>query len=456
MTKEFTLPELGEGIKDGDVVKVLAAPGAAIKADQTVLEIETNKAVIEVPAPQAGVIKEVYVKAGDKAKVGQVIYTYDVAGDTAPVKTQTKPVVASENTVVAAAAPPAEPVILSAPTPPPAAPASPPAILSEPLTSTASTSPATSPATSGIAAPAARREAREIGVDISLVHGSGPGGRVSVSDVRNHARTGKPSGPAESGASQNMARATTNHTYRALPDFSKYGEVERKSMANVRRITAERLSEAWQTIPHVTQFDKADVTVLEKLRSKFAKRAEEAGGKLTVTVILMKILASALKVFPQFNASIDMTTHEIVYKKFFNIGIAVDTDRGLIVPVIKNVDKMNIVELSRELTIAAEKARQRKTTVDEMQGASITITNLGGIGGMFFTPIINPPEVAILGVSRTQIEPVLTKDGSLENRQMLPLSLSYDHRLIDGADGARFLRWIAEAIKDPFLMELEG
>jgi pyruvate dehydrogenase E2 component (dihydrolipoamide acetyltransferase) len=400
MTQEYKLPELGEGVKEGDVVKVLINPGDILRAEQTVLEIETNKAVVEVPAPAAGTVREVFIKAGTKAKIGQVLYTYDEAADSGAVsKTVQKPNVAAS----AAAAIPA--------------------------------------------APAARREARDIGVDVAAVQGTGPGGRVLVGDIRAHAHARA----SHSGSSQSPVTKTST----PLPDFSKWGETERKAMTNVRRITAERLSESWQTIPHVTQFDRADVTVLEKLRSKFAKRAEEAGGKLTVTVILMKIVASALKVFPQFNASIDMSSNEIVYKKYFNIAIAVDTDRGLIVPVIKNVDKRNIIELSQDLAQAGVRARAHKTSLDEMQGASITITNLGGIGGTYFTPIINPPEVAILGVSRTLTEPAYS-NGTWEPRQMLPLSLSYDHRIIDGADGARFLRWIAEAIKDPFLMELEG
>ena len=242
-----------------------------------------------------------------------------------------------------------------------------------------------------------------------------------------------------------------------LPDFSKWGKTERVSIRGVRRKTAEHLRQAWNTIPHVTQQDRADITELEQLRAKFAPRAEEAGGKMTVTAIALKVCASALKVFPQFNASIDMGKEEIIYKQYINIGVAVDTDRGLLVPVIRDVDKKNIVELAAEMTQLSKKARDKKLTPDEMQGGTFTITNLGGIGGTGFSPIVNHPEVAILGLSRSRMEPEWVSDRSkFEPRLILPLSLSYDHRLIDGADAARFLRWIAEAFEQPFLLSVQG
>jgi pyruvate dehydrogenase E2 component (dihydrolipoamide acetyltransferase) len=225
-------------------------------------------------------------------------------------------------------------------------------------------------------------------------------------------------------------------------------------MTGVRRKTAEHLSQGW-TAPHVTNHDRADITELETLRKQYAKRAEAAGGKLTMTAIALKIVASALKVFPQFNASIDMENEQIVLKKYIHVGVAVDTERGLLVPVIRDVDQKNIVELAVELSGIAEKARARKLTLEEMQGGSFTITNLGGIGGTAFTPIINWPEVAILGMSRASRVPIWT-EGEFEPRLMLPLSLSYDHRLIDGADAARFLRWLVEAFESPFLLSLEG
>jgi pyruvate dehydrogenase E2 component (dihydrolipoamide acetyltransferase) len=226
-------------------------------------------------------------------------------------------------------------------------------------------------------------------------------------------------------------------------------------MTGIRRATARHLSHAWQTVPHVTQHDKADVSSLSELQKKLGKKVEQAGGKLTMTAIALKVVASALKVYPQFAASVDLAHEEIIYKKYCHIGVAVDTDRGLLVPVIRDADHKNILELSVELGQKAEKARAGKLTLEEMQGGVFSITNLGGIGGMHFSPIVNSPEVAILGLSRSRMEPVWV-DGKFEPRNMLPLSLSYDHRLIDGADAARFLRWVVEAFEQPFLLSFEG
>ena len=242
---------------------------------------------------------------------------------------------------------------------------------------------------------------------------------------------------------------------RALPDFSKWGETERKPMSGIRRKTAEHLSSAWNTIPHVTQFDKADITALEQVRKKYRDEVSKAGGNLTVTAVAAKVVASALRVFPQFNASVDQAGESIVYKKYVNVGIAVDTEFGLLVPVIRNADTKNLSQLSVEIQQLAEKAKARKLSLDEMSGGSMSITNLGGIGGTAFTPIVNWPEVAILGISRGIFEPVWN-GKEFEPRQMLPLSLSYDHRLIDGADAIRFLRWVAEALENPFALALRG
>jgi pyruvate dehydrogenase E2 component (dihydrolipoamide acetyltransferase) len=289
--------------------------------------------------------------------------------------------------------------------------------------------------------------ARELGVDVDRVSGSGAGGRISVDDVKAHVNRLVTEGSVGAGAAAGEP----------LPDFSRWGEVERQPMRPVRRKTAEHLSVAWRTVPHVTQHGLADITGLEELRAKYAKQAEEAGGSLTITAIAVKVAAAALKVFPQFNASIDMAADEIVLKRYVNIGIAVDTDRGLLVPVIRDADTKNIVQLAVELTELSEKARNRKISLVEMQGGCFSISNLGGIGGSFFTPIVNLPEVAILGISRARMEPVYNKEsGQFTPRLMLPLSLSYDHRAIDGADGARFLRWVAEAFEQPFLLSLQG
>jgi pyruvate dehydrogenase E2 component (dihydrolipoamide acetyltransferase) len=296
------------------------------------------------------------------------------------------------------------------------------------------------------AAPSVRRMARELGVDIGDVPGSGPSGRISVDDVKAYARQ------LLSGAGKPAVSPVV------LPDFSRWGEIDRQPMRAVRRKTAEHLSAAWAAIPHVTQHDHADITHLEDLRKKYAKQAEAAGGNLTVTAIAVKIVASALRVFPQFNASIDLAEETIIFKKYVHVGVAVDTDRGLLVPVIRDADTKNILQLAVELTQLSEKARSRKLSLEEMQGGCFSISNLGGIGGTAFTPIVNAPEVAILGISRARMEPIYRgpASGDFYARLMLPLSLSYDHRAIDGADGARFLRWVAEALEQPFLLALQG
>jgi pyruvate dehydrogenase E2 component (dihydrolipoamide acetyltransferase) len=298
-----------------------------------------------------------------------------------------------------------------------------------------------------------RRLAREVGVDIDDVQGNGAGGRITENDVKEHARRILSSvGTARGGAPVSSA---------ALPDFEKWGEVDRQPMNNIRRKTAEHLGHAWVTIPHVTQFDKADITAMEALRKKYRDQVAEAGGNLTVTAMLVKVLATAVQKFPQFNASLDAERQEIVYKKYVHIGVAADTDRGLLVPVVRNADRKNIQQIAVDVHQLAAKARDKKLSLEEMSGGGMTISNLGGIGGTYFTPIVNWPEVAILGVSRGIIEPVWRPgangaQGSFEPRQLLPLSLSYDHRVIDGADAMRFLRWVVEAIEQPFLLSLLG
>jgi pyruvate dehydrogenase E2 component (dihydrolipoamide acetyltransferase) len=282
------------------------------------------------------------------------------------------------------------------------------------------------------------------------VHGSGPDGRISQEDVKEHARR------ILSSVGTTLTRGSGEPaTSVPLPDFQKWGPIERQPMSNIRRKTAEHLSHAWTTIPHVTQFAKADITPMEELRAKFRKQVEEAGGNLTVTAVLVKVLAAAVKPFPQFNASLDAGNNAIIYKKYVNVGVAVDTEYGLLVPVIRNADQKNITQIAVEMHQLSEKARAKKLSLDEMSGGGISISNLGGIGGTYFTPIVNWPEVAILGVSRGIVEPVWRAE-KFEPRQLLPLSLSYDHRVIDGADAMRFLRWVVEAIEQPFLLSLLG
>src|SRR4051812_33694471 len=480
---EFTLPELGENIESGDIVRVLVHAGDTVQRDQAVLELETDKATIEVPSSVSGVIKELRVKPGEKVKVGATIFVVEeeAAEDAAPPDPNaTGPKVASARATA--------PIVDEATTEggqATEAQVKPGSIddahkrgrqereqgLGEVdeskgrpadegagqggagaqkagpgrvLDINAGRAPQPSAAGSVPAAPSTRRYARELGLDVGQVPGSGPGGRISVEDVKTHARN--VIGGAVAGA---PGRAI------ALPDFAKWGEVERQPMRAIRRKTAERMATAWSTVPHVTQGDKADITELEQLRQKYAKRVEAAGGKLTITAIALKVIGSALKVFPQFNASIDIASEEVVLKKYVHIGVAVDTEAGLLVPVIRDVDRKNIVQLSTDLQELAEKAKARKLSLEEMEGGSFTISNLGGIGGTYFTPIVNAPEVAILGMSRSVMEPVW-KDGGFVPRLMMPLSLSYDHRIIDGAAAIRFLRWVCEALEQPFVMSLQG
>ncbi len=448
---EFKLPELGENIDQGDLVRLMISPGSKVSEGQPVMELETDKAVVEVPSSVSGTVKEIQVKEGQKVKVGQVIFTLEGGASAQPEKTKYAPVehiseqhearLSVQAAIQAEGKTPAQ--VFLPDQPQPAAPK--PFAMPEQLGKVAGTE-YRAPAP---AAPHVRRLAREVGVDIYEVKGNGPGGRISESDVKAHAKALLSSAAA---AQSDQGRQFAQPE---LPDFTRFGKVERVSMRGVRRKTAQHLREAWTTIPHVTQQDKADITELEHLRARFAPKAQEAGGKMTVTAIALKVCASALKVFPQFNASIDMAKEEIIYKQYVNIGVAVDTDRGLLVPVIHDVDKKNIVELAAELTQLSKKARDKKLTPAEMEGGTFTITNLGGVGGTGFSPIVNHPEVAILGLSRASMEPVWM-NGKFEPRQVLPLSLSYDHRLIDGADAARFLRWIAEAFEQPFLLSVQG
>ncbi len=445
----FALPELGEGIESGDVVNVLVAAGDRVVEDQPLIELETDKAVIEVPAPVNGVVQTLHVQTGEKANVGQLIVTFETeVGDAAPPVAEPEPVPepVHESAAPIAAAPepavaepPAAPVVAAA-----AAAPAPPAPVERP-------EPAATQRLPAAASPSVRRLAREVGVDINEVQGSGPGGRISIEDVKMHARRLL----TDTGGYHAAAPAAAEPRTVTLPDFSRWGEVEHQAMTSVRRATAEHMAQAWATIPHVTQHASADITALEQLRKRYSPRAEAAGGRLTVTAIALKVVTAALKLFPQFNASVDMARQEIIYKRYYHIGVAVDTDRGLLVPVIRDVDQKSLIDLAVELNTLAEKARDRKTTLAEMQGGTFTVTNLGGIGGSHFTPVINAPEVAILGLARSRIEATYI-DGKFEPRLMLPLSLSYDHRLIDGADGARFIRWVVEALEQPFLLTLEG
>jgi pyruvate dehydrogenase E2 component (dihydrolipoamide acetyltransferase) len=480
---EFKLPELGENIESGDLVRVMISPGAQVKEGEPVIELETDKAVIEVPSTISGTVGEVKVKQGEKLKVGQVIFTVaeDKGAEAKPAEAKPAPAAAPQP---AKSAPPPkteaeqpQPVSAGRPAeefrveeearasfararelegksereafPPDQHREEPPAVVPPQLTKTAG--PEHRPPLA--ASPAVRRLARELGVDVYNVRGSGAGGRILEDDVKAYAKS-VVSSAAEAVAGAAMGAGFIRPAPQ-LPDFSRWGPIEKVSMRAVRRKTAEHLAEAWNTIPHVTQHDLADITELEELRKRFSAKAEVAGGKMTITAIALKVVASALKVFPQFNASIDIKGEQIIYKRYINIGVAVDTDRGLLVPVIRDVDRKNIVELAVELSRISLKARDKKLAPEDMEGGTFTITNLGGIGGTDFTPIVNYPEVAILGLSRSRMEPVWLKEQFVP-RLMLPVSLSYDHRLIDGADAARFVRWVVEALEQPFLLSVQG
>ena len=467
MATEFLLPSLGEGVDSGTVAGILVSVGDEVEEGQPLLELETGKSVVPVPAPQAGKVAAITVKEGDQVKVGQAVLSFDGgatgskpggdgAGKAAEMQGETKAdalggvqqkgmATGMDDTEDEDAGKDKK--------------ITPPSQLGEsngspnrssngvghtlPAVAAVSAVSQETKASSIPAAPSVRRLARELGVDLAALKGSGPGGRIGFADVKSAVQTVAP------------VVGSSGVAATPLPDFAKWGNIERKPLSGIRRATAEQMARSWSTIPHVTQFDKADITELEKLRKQYGKQAEAAGAKLTVTAIILKVVAGALKKFPQFNSSLDVAGNEQILKSYYNIGVAVDTERGLMVPVVRNVDSKNIVEIAVELNQIAERARSKKTTLEEMQGGTFTITNLGGIGGTAFTPIVNAPEVAILGLSRGGLEPVWNGQ-SFEPHLMLPLSLSYDHRVIDGADGARFLRWICNALEQPFLMSLEG
>ncbi len=439
---EFKIPTLGENIPTAQISKVLVKTGDKIEANQILMELETDKATVEVPTDVGGIIKEVKVKEGDKVDIGSIAFI--IANSESRIENEQKSNLfettkkESQQTVEGSKS---QIATFNSQFSIPKEHTHMPQVITIPKDIVSIVVPA---------APSVRRFAREIGVDIHQVRGSGVGGRISIEDVKAYAK-----GLNKKLQQGGIIGGGIAFAKEMLPDFTKWGEIEKQPMSNIRSKTAEHLSYAWTTIPHVTQFDKADITELENLRKQFGKNVEAAGGKLTVTGVLLKVIASALKVFPQFNSSVDMEKNEVIYKKYFNIGVAVDTDRGLLVPVIRDVDKKNITQISIELAEISKKARDKKLSLEEMQGGCFTISNLGGIGGTYFTPIVNSPEVAILGVSKSTYEPVYI-DQEFKPRLMMPLSLSYDHRIIDGADAIRFLRWVVNALENPFLLSLEG
>jgi len=463
MATDCVVPELGENISAATVVEVFVAVGDRVESGQSVLSLETDKAEFEMPTEIGGVVREVLVQVGDEVTVGQAVLRLDAADAQASPTSQTgaKQEDAADgarqaNAQTSADADRAGAAGDSVPGRKASASAS---SASEPDQQSHSTEesrsterplsaerpgsqepPRAVPAAGPVpAAPSVRRIARELGVDIREVMATGEGGRVSAEDVHRFVRGRLGQEPAQ--------KSPAGPAYFALPDFSRWGAVERVAMSKVRRRTAENMGHAWATIPHVTHHDKADITELEVLRKQRAADVEAAGGKLTMTALLLKVLGTALREFPKFNTSVDMLDNSIVYKEYVHIGVAVDTERGLLVPVVRDVDQKSVVELSRELRDLSAAARGRNIRPDALQGATFTLTNLGGIGGVAFSPLINPPEVAVLGVSRGLLEPVFV-DGAFEPRLLLPLSLSYDHRVIDGAAAARFTAHLAQLLGD--------
>ncbi len=417
MAVEIKLPALKENVDVVEVNAVRCAPGETVAKDQVILEVQADKTALDVPSPTAGRITDIRVRPGDQIKVGQVICLIESGGNGEAAK-PAAPEKKSEPVAVLPAKPasPARPL----PAPPPVA----------------------VPAVNRLAAagPATRRLARELGVDVGQVPGSGRAGRVVEEDVKAYVRQ-LASGPTAAAGVQAPP----------LPHFEEWGPIERQPLLAVRKATARQMSLAWSLIPHVTQHDIADITDLDYFR----KSQEGKGPKLTVTAFALKAAAVLLHQHPTFNATLDSANNQLILKRYYHVGVAVDTENGLLVPVIRDVDKKSIAELAEELTALADRARQRKLDAAELKGGTFTITNLVGIGGTGFTPIVNYPEVAILGLSRARLEPAV-HNGEITPRLILPLSLSYDHRVIDGAAAARFTRRMAEMLENPLLMLLHA
>jgi pyruvate dehydrogenase E2 component (dihydrolipoamide acetyltransferase) len=427
MAAEFKLPNLGEGVDEGEIVGVRFRDGEVFASGAVLFEVETHKAVMEVPAPEAGRIVSIRVATGDKIHPGQVLALVDTApasseGGSTPAKVPPTP--AAEPAPKPEAAPSAP---VSAPSVP-QAPAATPAV------------PDKGDDLPAAASPSIRRLARELGVDLARVKGSGAKGRVVEADVKAYVK-------AALGAS--LAESVPAAGIPALPDFSRWGSVVRTPLKGVKKATAEGMSRSWSQIPRVTQFDLADITDTEAARKRFVEARKGQPGKVTVTVLALKAVARAIEAFPHFASSFDAERREVVQKSWRHLGVAVDSPGGLMVPVVRDPERKGLVELAQDLENLAEKVRTRKIALEDMQGSVFTISNLGAIGGTHFTPIVNWPEAAILGISRAR-EELKLDSGRVVPRLMLGLSLSYDHRLIDGADGARFLRRVCEALENPF------
>ncbi len=453
MAIDFKLPEVSEGVESADIAEVHVSEGDVITANQVVAEVETEKALAEIECPHAGKVAKVHVKAGDTVQIGAVLLTIEETSDSASDESPEQKAPAESSSEKSAEKPPKQeqpqesaesaksseekPAKKSASEKPASAPA--PAASSQESGSDENRPPAP-------AGPATRRLARDLGVDLYQVQGSGPGGRITQEDVQNYVKQ-RLSAPA--------ATATGPVGAPPLPDFTEFGPTRREALNKIGKTAAQHLATSWNVIPHVTQHDLADITDIELARKMFLQKTGKNGPKVTMTAIAIKAAVTALKAFPRFNSSLDPETMEIVYKQYYHIGVAVDTENGLVVPVVRDVDKKSLLQIASEVTELAGKARERKLGMNEMKGATFTITNLGGIGGTAFTPIVSYPEVAILGMSRGQTQLKLI-DGELEERLMLPLSLSYDHRVVNGADAARFIVKLSALLSDPFTLLSES
>ncbi len=424
---DVKLPPLGEGADAGTVVNILVKEGDQITKGQNIIELETGKAVVPIPSSTAGQVTKILVKDGVKISVGAPIIS--VAG--------------GAESASAAAAPKAK----AAPTPKAVAPKR--AVAEEAEEEVADQGEEEFEYTGAFpppASPSVRLAAHEFGIDLRKIRGSEAGGRITAADVRAYikqlqqlARKAKSPAPAAGGIAKPVAESI---------DFSKFGSVYKRPMTPLRKVIAQRMAENWNVIPHVTQFDDIDLSTIMALRKKYVEAYEKKGAKLTVTAFALKAVVNALKKHPIFNSSLDEANSEIVVKEYFHIGIAVDTDQGLIVPVIRNVEKKDLLQLSKELGELAVKTRDRKVSMEELQGGSFTISNQGAFGGAHFTPIVNKPEVAILGMGKGAMKPIVTKDGKIEARLVLPVTLSYDHRVIDGGSAARFTVDLVDAFQN--------
>ena len=442
-TKTILLPDVGD-FEDIEIIEILVAAGDRVDKEQSIIVLESDKATMEIPSPCAGTIASIKVKVGDRVSEGDEIGSIqasDGGGEAKP----------------AAESAPAEPAAAEKPAEEPAPPADPPELTdpaqpaeAAPRTDVApgktqrphpGSSPGDATAAATIhASPSIRRYARELGVDLQQVIGSGPKGRIAKEDVKAFVKSSMTAGAGGGGGGIQVSGPPA-------VDHSKFGEIETVPLSRIKKISGAHLHRSWVTVPHVTQFDEADITELEAFRKSLAKEAEKKSVRMTLLIFLMKAVVSALREYPDFNASLDAGGENLIMKKYLHIGIAVDTPNGLVVPVVRDVDKKGLFDLAGELGEISARARDGKLSPSEMQGGCFTISSLGGIGGTYFTPIVNAPEVAILGVSRSKMQPVYI-DGEFQPRLMLPLGLSYDHRVIDGAQAARFTSFLSQVISD--------